>query len=96
MALLGVALLLMAFTLGAIITWRLEGRQQRVLPLWLIITRNVSWLALVAYIVAGDPPSGVITISPLVWNLGAVAIVVLSLVIFAVELCQGLLNSVPA
>jgi hypothetical protein len=33
MALLGVALLLLAFTLGAVISWRLEGRQRRVLPL---------------------------------------------------------------
>jgi hypothetical protein len=33
MALLGVALLLLAFTLGAVISWRREGRQRRVLPL---------------------------------------------------------------
>jgi hypothetical protein len=96
MALLGVALLLLAFTLGAVISWRLEGRQRRVLPLWLVITQNVSWLALVAYLVTGEPPSGVITIDPLMWNVGAAAIIVASLLAFALEVRHSLSTRLPA
>lgn len=96
MALLGVALLLMAFTLGAIITWRLEARQRRVLPLWLVITKNVSWLAVLAYIATLDPPSGVITIDALWWNAMKVAIAVGAIVAFAIEVRHTLTTRVAA
>ena len=96
MALLAFALLLMAFTLGAIITWRLEARQRRLLPLWLVVTQNVSWLALVAYIATLDPPSGVITIDALWWNVMKAAIVLGSVVAFALEARHTLTNRVPA
>lgn len=96
MALLAVALLLMAFALGAIITWRLEARQRRLPPLWLVITRNVSWLALVAYIATLDPPSGIITIDALWWNVMKAAIVLGSLFVFALEVRHTLTNRVPA
>ena len=96
MALLGVALLLMAFTLGAIVTWRLEVRQRRALPLWLVITQHVSWLALVAYIVTLDPPVGLITIDALWWNVMKLAMMIGSIVAFALEVRQALLHRVAA
>lgn len=72
----------------------LESRQRRVLPFWLVITRNVSWLA--AYIATIDPPSGVITIDALWWNMTRVAIVVGTIITFALEVRHTLTNRVPA
>jgi hypothetical protein len=86
LVILAIALLLLAFTLGAVIAWRLEGRDQSVLPLWLVITRNVSWLALVAYLVAGDPPTGVVSVDPLAWAVIEALMVIASLVVFGLEL----------
>ena len=74
---------------------RLE-RQRRALPLWLVITQHVSWLALVACIVTLDPPSGVITIDALWWNVMKLVMVIGSIVAFALEVRQALLHRVPA
>ena len=60
--LLFVALMLISFTLGAAVMWSLEGRDRRMPPLWLVIVRHASQIALVAYLViASDPPTGVVT-----------------------------------
>jgi hypothetical protein len=59
----------MAFVLGALTAWRLEGRRPLVAPLWLVITRNLAFIALAAFIVvAMDPPSRIAGIDPLWWN----------------------------
>jgi hypothetical protein len=89
--LLFVALMLISFTLGATVMWSWEGRDRRWPPLWLVITRHVSQIALVAYlVVSGDPPTGVITIDPFWWNLLEAFLVVASLVIFPLEIRQRL------
>ena len=91
--LLFVALMLLSFTLGAVVMWRLEGRDRRLPPLWLVLTRNVSQIAVVAYLVViGDPPTGVITIDPFWWNLLETFMVVATLAIFPLEVRQLLLR----
>jgi hypothetical protein len=85
--LLFVALMLIGFTLGASVMWSREGRDRRQPPLWLVITRNVSQIALVAYlVVSGDPPTGVITIDPFWWSLLEAFMVVATLAIFPLEI----------
>ena len=97
LVLLGAALLMLAFTLGATIAWRLEGRRPLVAPLWLVVCRNVSWMAMVAStVVNGEPPSRIFAIDPLWWNLGEAAMVVLSIVIFVVDVGQSLRNRQPS
>jgi hypothetical protein len=89
--LLFVALLLISFTLGATVMWSLEGRDRRQPPLWLVVTRNVSQIALVAYLViSGDPPTGIVTIDPFWWNLLEAFMVVATLAIFPLEVRQRL------
>jgi len=89
--LLFVALMLISFTLGATVMWSLEGRDRRQPPLWLVITRNVSQIVLVAYLViSGDPPTGIITIDPFWWNLLEAFMVVATLAIFPLEIRQRL------
>jgi hypothetical protein len=67
--------------------WSLEGRDRRQPPLWLVVTRNISQFALVAYlVVSGEPPAGIITIDPYWWNLLEGFIVVVTLVIFPLEI----------
>jgi hypothetical protein len=86
LVLLAVALALLMFTLGAVVAWRLEGRRPLEAPLWLVVTRNVNWLALVAYlVVSGEPPTRILDIDPLWWHLLEAAMVVGSLVIFALD-----------
>ena len=90
-ALLALAMVLVSVTLGAMVTWRLEGRDRRAPPLWLIVMRNFSQIALVAYlVVSGDPPTGVITIEPLWWNVLEGFLVVTTLVVFPLEVRQFL------
>lgn len=86
LVILAIALLLLAFTLGAVIAWRLEGRERRTLPMWLVVTQHTSWLALVAYIATGDPPAGVMAIDAAWWNLMKLAIVIGSIAVFALEI----------
>lgn len=89
--LLFLALMLVSFTLGAVVMWRLEGRDRRVPPLWLVIARHLSQIALVAYLViANDPPTGVVTIDPFWWNLLEAFMVVATLVIIPLEIRQRL------
>ena len=89
--LLIVALMLVSFTLGASVMWSLEGRVWRQPPLWLVVTRNVSQLALVAYLViSGEPPTGIITIDPFWWNLMEVFLVVAAIVILPLEIRERL------
>ena len=89
--LLFVALMLISFTFGATVMWSLEGRDRRMPPLWLVIVRHVSQIALVAYLViSSDPPTGVITIDPLWWNLLEAFMVVATLVIIPLEIRQRL------
>jgi hypothetical protein len=71
--------------------WSLEGRDRRLPPLWLVITRNVAQIALVAYlVVSGDPPTGIITIDPFWWNLLEAFMVVATLAILPLEIRQRL------
>lgn len=89
--LLFVALMLFSFTLGATVMWSLQGRDRRMPPLWLVIVRHVSQIALVAYIViSNDPPTGVVTIDPFWWNLLEAFMVVATLAIIPVEIFQRL------
>jgi hypothetical protein len=89
--LLFVALLLISFTLGATVMWSLEARDRRQPPLWLVVTRNVSQISLVAYLViSGDPPTGIVTIDPFWWSLLEAFMVVTTLVIFPLEIRQRL------
>lgn len=89
--LLFVALMLISFTLGATVMWSLEGRDRRMPPLWLVIVRHASQIALVAYIVvATDPPTGVVTIDPFWWNLLKAFMVVATLAIVPLEIRQRL------
>ena len=83
-----VAVLLLAFTLGATIAWRLEGRRPLVAPLWLVITRNISVIMLAISVVTTSerPSSDVMTIDPLWWNLMNAVILIGPLVVFALEL----------
>jgi len=90
-AFLVLALVLLAFTLGATVAWRLEARPPLVTPLWLVLIRNVSSLVLVAYlVVTSEPPSGVITVDPLWWSVLEGFMVVASLVAFLLELRHAL------
>ena len=90
-AFLVLALILLAFTLGATVAWRLEARPPLVTPLWLVIIRNVSWLVLVAYlVVTSEPPTGVITVDPLWWSVLEGIMVVASLAVFFLELRHAL------
>ena len=87
--LLVVALALLMFTLGALVAWRLEGRRPLEYPLWLAVTRNVSWIAIAAYVVvSGEPPTGIVTIDPFWWNLMEAVIIVGSLAILPLEVIQ--------
>ena len=89
--LLFVALMLISFTLGATVMWRLEGRDRRVPPLWLVIVRHASQIALVAYLViSSDPPTGVVTIDPFWWNLLEAFLVFATLAIIPLEIRQQL------
>lgn len=83
-----IALLLLAFTLGASIAWRLEGRRPLVAPLWLVITRNISVIMLAISVVTTSerPSSDVMRIDPLWWNLMNAVILIGPLVVFALEL----------
>jgi hypothetical protein len=85
-ALLLLSLALTAFTLGAVVAWRLEERRPVVAPFWLVVTRNVSWMAWVIYIlVAVDPPSRIFTVDPLWWSLIEAAMVVGLIVVFVLD-----------
>jgi len=89
--LLFVALMLISFMLGATVMWSLEGRDRRMPPLWLVIVRHVSQIALVAYLViSSDPPTGVVTIDPLWWNLLEGFLVVATIAIIPLEIRQQL------
>ena len=95
--LLFVALMLVSFTLGAVVMWRLEGRDRIVPPIWLVIARHVSQIALVAYLViANDPPTGIVTIDPLWWALLEAFMVVATLAIVPLEIRQRLRSRKPA
>ena len=95
--LLFVALLLISFTLGATVMWSLEGTDRRQPPLWLVVIRNVSQIALVAYLViSGEPPTGIITIDPFWWSLMEAFLVVATLVIFPLEIRERLRRREPA
>ena len=73
------------------VTWRLEGSDRRLPPLWLVVTCNVSQVALVAYLViSGDPPTEVISIDPFWWTLLEGFLVWATLAIFPLEVRQFL------
>ena len=77
---------LMAFTLGAIVAWRLEGRRPLVPPLWLVVTRNVTFVVWTLYVlVALRAPSGMITIDPFWWTVLKVLPFVAAVVVFPFE-----------
>ena len=89
--LLFVALMLISFTLGATVMWSWEGKDRRQPPLWLVVTRHVAQIALVAYlVVSGEPPIGVISIDPFWWSLLEAFMLVASLTIFPLEIRQRL------
>ena len=91
LGLLFVSLMLVSFTIGAAVMWSLEGRDRRRPPLWLVVTRHVSQIALVAYLViSGEPPAGVITIDPLWWSLLEALMVVATLADVPLEIRQHL------
>jgi hypothetical protein len=84
---------LMAFTLGALITWRLEGRRPLVQPFWLLIVRNVSFVAMAAsVVVTSEPPSRIVTIDPLWWTAMEIVILGGALTVFVLEVRHHLRN----
>ena len=94
---MAVAMVLLAFTFGATIAWRLETRRPLVLPLWLAISRGLSFLALAAFIVVStDPPSRIFTIDPLWWNVMEALIVMAAVATFGLEIRHALLRRGPA
>ena len=96
-AFLVIALVLLAFSWGATVAWRLETRRPLVSPLWLVITRNTSWVVFVAYlVVTGEPPTGIVAVEPLIWNLLETFMVVAALAVFVLELRHTLRNREPA
>jgi hypothetical protein len=81
----------MAFTIGAAVTWRLEGRRPLVQPFWLSMVRHAAFIAMTAFIVMmAEPPSRIVTVDPFWWN--AMEVVVLGVAIGAAgfELVQAL------
>jgi hypothetical protein len=83
---------MMAFTLGAVVTWRLEGRRPLVQPLWLMIVRHAAFIAMTVFVVIlAEPPSGrFVTIDPFWWNAMEVVILGVALGAAALELVQAL------
>jgi hypothetical protein len=89
--LLFLALMLISFTLGALVMWSMEGRDRRQPPLWLVVTRHVAQIALVAFVVvSSEPPTGVVTIDPFWWNLLEAFLVVATLALVPLEIRQHL------
>lgn len=91
--LLLVAWTLMAFTLGALVTWRLEGRRPLVAPLWLVVLRNLGFISMAVFIVvAADPPAGIVTVEPLVWNALKAMVLIGAVAALPLELRHALRN----
>ncbi len=95
--LLIVALMLVSFAFGAAVMWSLEGRDRRPQPLWLVVARHVSQIALVAFLViSNDPPTGVVTVDPFWWNFLEAFMVVATLALIPIEIRQRLHHGDPA
>ncbi|HEX2766394.1 MAG TPA: hypothetical protein VHR55_07155 [Candidatus Limnocylindria bacterium] len=90
LAFLAVAMALMAFTLGASVAVRLEGRRPLTLPPWLAVTRGVTFLVWTLFIVVTvDPPSGVIAIDALWWNALKAVLLLLAVVALPLEVREA-------
>lgn len=88
---------MMAFTLGATIAWRLEGRRPLMQPFWLVIARNLSFVAMAVFIVVtSEPPSRIFTIEPFWWNAMEIFILGSAIAAFVLELRHALRNRQPA
>lgn len=88
---LGCAVLaLMAFTLGAAVAWRLEGRRPLVAPPWLHVLNGLSFLAMTLFVVVAlPPPSRVVIIDPLWWNGLKAVMLVLSVLAIALSVREA-------
>lgn len=84
---------LMAFALGAGIAWRLEGRRPLVQPFWLMIVRNMAFIAMAAFIVVtSEPPTRIFSVDPLWWHAMDAVILGGALAVFVLELRHALRN----
>ena len=91
LVLLVVAWGMLAFSFGAVIAWRLEGRRPLVAPLWIVVARNLAWIAWALYVaVALDAPKATVTIDPLWWNLAKAFVLAASLLVFVIEVRNAL------
>jgi hypothetical protein len=78
---------LAAFTLGAGIAHRLEGRTPLTQPAWLVSLTVVTFVVVaVSVVVATDRPTGVITIDPFWWTVMDVLILGSALLAAALRL----------
>jgi hypothetical protein len=85
------AMVLLAFTLGAAVAWRLEGRRPLIAPIWLIVARNLSFIAWTMYIaLTVDLPSRIIAIDPPWWNTIKTLLIVSAIVALPIELRSAL------
>ena len=67
--LIGATWTLLAFTLGASVAHRLEGRRPLVQPPWLVVLGSLTFVfAAVSVVLTTDRPTGVVTIDPFWWT----------------------------
>jgi protein-S-isoprenylcysteine O-methyltransferase Ste14 len=80
------------FVLGASVMWRLEGRDRRAQPIWLVVSRNAMFIGFSGWSLFGQEASNgpVVTIDPGWWTALGVTAVGAFVVAFVLEIRQRL------